>query len=244
MYLRIGISLIITLGLVILSAIILQQARTKVNTILYSVILSTFNAGIPVIVRLLVSFEKHWDEGSMMTSLYFNITVFRWVNTAIVTRVITPFLVTIGENRIDLINTVNSLMISEMILAPLIRYLDFMTIVNRHIFAPRAKTEEEMLSCFKGGWYSLAERFTDFTKVLLLCTFFSPFYPLIYFLGAAILFGQYNMDKFLLLVSTKLYSNFLLLNKTCDVSSLIHSLLLQLSNIFTEILAEGSIRWV
>jgi len=200
-WLRVIISCIITFGLVAFSGIILNLARTRVNTILYSILLSTFNSLIPVIVRLLVSFEKHWDEGSMQASLYFNITLFRWVNTAIVTRVITPFLVTLGENKIDLVNTVNALMISEMIIAPLLRYFDFMTIVNRHIFAPRAKTEEELFSCFKGGWYSLAERFTDFTKVLLLCTFYSAVYPLIYFLGAAILFGQYWMDKFLLLRS-------------------------------------------
>ncbi|KAL9178347.1 hypothetical protein ACHAXT_001775 [Thalassiosira profunda] len=103
--------------------------------------------------------------------------------------------------RIDLINTVNALMISEMIVSPLLRYLDPMTILSRHFLAPRAKTEEALLDCFQGGYYNLAERFTDFTKVLLICTFYSAFYPLIWFLGAAILFGQYWMDKFLLLRS-------------------------------------------
>ena len=48
----------------------------------------------------------------------------------------------------------------------------------------------------------MAERFTDFTKVLLLCAFYCPLYPLIYFLGALILLGQYWMDKFLFLVSS------------------------------------------
>ena len=200
-YVRVGISFFITVGLVCLSAFILQVSRLRVSTILYSVILSTFNAGIPIIVRLLVSYEKHWDEGSTQASLYFNITFFRWSNAVIVTRLITPFLVTLGENKIDLINTVNTLMFSEMIIAPLLRYFDPMPLFARHFLAPRAKTEEEMLSYFKGGWYSLAERFTDFTKVLLLCTFYAAFYPLIYFLGAAILLVQYWMDKFLLLVS-------------------------------------------
>ncbi len=93
--------------------------------------------------------------------------------------------------RIDLINTVNALMISEMIISPLIRYSDPIAFLDRHYFAPRAKSEEELFSCFRGGWYNLAERFTDFTKVLLLCTFYAAFYPLTYFLGAAILFAQY-----------------------------------------------------
>ncbi len=81
----------------------------------------------------------------------------------------------------------------------------------------------------------------DFTKVLLLCMFYSgqlccyltyilidfwqlpvhdfysppntfpAFYPLIYFLGALILFIQYWMDKFLLLVSAKFLCNLLCL---------------------------------
>jgi hypothetical protein len=41
----------------------------------------------------------------------------------------------------------------------------------------------------------------DFTKILLVAIFYSPFYPLIYFLSATILFIQYWVDKFLLLVS-------------------------------------------
>jgi len=200
-YLRLLATFGITCGLVVLSAYILQLSRLRVNTILFAVILSTFNSIVPMIVRILVSYEKHYGEGSLQASLYLKITFFRWVNTAIITRIITPFLATLGEEKIDLINTINSLMISEMITSPLLRYLDFMTILNRHYFAPRAKTEEEMFACFKGGWYNLAERFTDFTKVLLLCTFYSTFYPLIYFFGAGVILAQYWMDKFLLLRS-------------------------------------------
>ena len=86
-----------------------------------------------------------------------------------------------------------------MLVAPLLRYFDVASFLDRHIKAPRAKTEEQMLACFKGGWYNLSERFTDLTKVLLLCIFYATFYPFIYFLGAATLFLQYWMDKFLLL---------------------------------------------
>ena len=40
----------------------------------------------------------------------------------------------------------------------------------------------------------------EFTKVLFLCIFYSPYYPLIYFFGAGILFVQYWTDKILLMV--------------------------------------------
>ena len=49
----------------------------------------------------MVSYEKHYDEGSMQRSLYIKITLFRWMNTAIVTRVITPFVATLGVDKID-----------------------------------------------------------------------------------------------------------------------------------------------
>ena len=152
-------------------------------------------------MKWIISFERHYREGKVQKSLYVKVTFFRWVNTAVMTRVITPILATIGEEKIDLINTVSALMISEMFVSPLLRYLDPVSFYKQHYIAPRAKTEDELFNCFDGGKYNIAERFTDYTKVLLLCTFYSAFYPLIYFLGAAILFLQYWTDKFLLLVS-------------------------------------------
>jgi len=52
-------------------------------------------------VRSIVSYEKHFDEGSMQRSLYIKITLFRWMNTAIITRLITPFVATLGTDKID-----------------------------------------------------------------------------------------------------------------------------------------------
>lgn len=48
----------------------------------------------------------------------------------------------------------------ETIVTPLLKYFDVFQIMDRHYFAPRAKTLEELYSCFTGGWYNLAERFT------------------------------------------------------------------------------------
>lgn len=200
-YFRQAVTLGVTAALVVFSGWILYLARTRVSTVFFSIILSTTNVLIPLIVRMLVSYERHHREGTSMASLYIKITLFRWCNTVILTWLITPFIVTLGANSIDLINTINTLMLSEMLIAPFLRYIDITSFLDRHFFAPRAKTEEQMLACFRGGWYNMAERFTDLTKVLLLCIFFSPFYPFIYFLGAATLFLQYWMDKFLLLRS-------------------------------------------
>lgn len=77
-----------------------------------AIILSTLNFIIPFVTRLMVSYEKHLDEGSMQRSLYIKITLFRWVNTAIITRIITPFVSSLGVDKIDMINTINALLIS------------------------------------------------------------------------------------------------------------------------------------
>jgi hypothetical protein len=58
----------ITCGLAFLSFFILVTIKIEVNLILFSVILSTFNTAIPIIVKLLVSFEKHHHQGSMLRS--------------------------------------------------------------------------------------------------------------------------------------------------------------------------------
>ena len=113
--------------------------------------LFSVNSIIPIIVRLIVFFEKHYREGDAQRSLYVKITFSRWMNTAVITRMITPLLATIGKEKIDLINTVSALMISEMLISPLLRYLDFGSMIARHYLAPRAKTEEELLNCFNGG---------------------------------------------------------------------------------------------
>ena len=60
-----------------------------------------FFVAVTLTVRIMVSYEKHYDEGAMQRSLYIKITLFRWMNTAIITRWITPFVATLGVDKID-----------------------------------------------------------------------------------------------------------------------------------------------
>jgi uncharacterized membrane protein YjfL (UPF0719 family) len=41
--------------------------------------------------KLLTGFESHASEGFKQTSLYFKIAAFRWVSTAVIFSIITPF---------------------------------------------------------------------------------------------------------------------------------------------------------
>lgn len=73
-------SLVVTFGMTLLSILTLPLIRVHINTIFYSVILSTYNIIIPLVVQAMVSFEKHPDEGDKQQSLYINIALFRWVS--------------------------------------------------------------------------------------------------------------------------------------------------------------------
>lgn len=46
-----------------------------------------FNSVIPIVVKILMLFERHQTEGGFQSSLYLKITLFRWVNTAIALQV-------------------------------------------------------------------------------------------------------------------------------------------------------------
>lgn len=76
-----------------------------------------------------------------------------------------------------------------------------MSTLKKHFLAPRARNQEEMNLSFQGTPYTLAERYTDFTKVLFLCFFYSALFPYTFFFCAAILIVQYYVDKFCLMVS-------------------------------------------
>jgi hypothetical protein len=65
-------------------------------TCLSHTIKPAFNFAFPEFAKQLTNFEVHSTESSLQTSLYFKIAVFRWVNTAILMTVITPFTNTVA----------------------------------------------------------------------------------------------------------------------------------------------------
>jgi hypothetical protein len=146
--------------------------------------------------------ERHSDEGTRQKSIYTKITLFRWVNTAILTKFITPFTSTIGPYKRGVLNTINAILWSELFVSPALRILDITGLFKKHVLAPRARNQEEMYLSFQGTPYHLAERYTDFTKVLFVCFFYSALFPSTFFFCGAILIVQYYADKFCLMVSS------------------------------------------
>lgn len=184
----------VTILIVTLAGIAVGRTRTAFGASVAGPLISIFNSIIPLIVKLLMLFERHTTEGSYQASLYLKVTLFRWVNTAVLTKLITPFTSTISPGSRDVLVQINAIMWSELLITPGLRLLDLWGNVQKHFFAPRSRNQEIMNLNFQGTFYNLGERYTDLTKVLFVCFFYSALFPATFFFGFAILLVQYYVS--------------------------------------------------
>ena len=119
---------------------------------------SMLNAGFPEMAKLLTYKESHAFEIQRQTSMYFKIATFRWVNTAIVITLLTPFTLNISAASDGLIYKVFALFLADIVATNGFYLTDPMGHFNRHILAPRAKTQDAMKMHFQGEIVELAER--------------------------------------------------------------------------------------
>eukprot|EP00557_Chaetoceros_sp_GSL56_P010713 CAMPEP_0176478664 /NCGR_PEP_ID=MMETSP0200_2-20121128/1309_1 /TAXON_ID=947934 /ORGANISM="Chaetoceros sp., Strain GSL56" /LENGTH=987 /DNA_ID=CAMNT_0017874621 /DNA_START=38 /DNA_END=3001 /DNA_ORIENTATION=- len=193
----------ITFGIIILlivvASIMVRETRMSRGPAPAAILTSSMNVLIPNVAKLLIMFEQHTSEDDRQKSMYLKITVFRWVNTALLLKLASPLSRQLLDEDTDLIPSLNALLISEMFLPPLITILDISGNLSKHYFAPRAKTMHQMLLCFKGTPYNLAEKYTDVSKIVLVVIFFSALNPPLLFMGAIALFVRHYADKYCLM---------------------------------------------
>ena len=165
--------------------------------------IAILNILVPNIFKCVNKLEAHTGEGTYQASLYAKISVFRFVNTAIVTTLIKPFTATIaGAEDISLIPAVFAVLKAEIVTAPLIHMLDIVGHLKRHILAPRlAENQAAMNSFFRGSKQDLGEKYTNMTKTIFFSFFYSVLFPSGFLLGALAISATYATDKFLLLRS-------------------------------------------
>jgi hypothetical protein len=193
------INICITILLISITGYVVSQARLQLGAWAAAPLISISNTLIPLLVKVLMIFEPHGTEGSFQAALYLKITVFRWVNTAFLIKILTPWTSTLEDGVRDVLPSINAILWSELWITPALRLLDLFGNFKKHILAPRARTQELMNSSFQGTKYNLGERYTDLTKVLFVCFYYSALYPAVFFFGTAILIVQYYADKFCLM---------------------------------------------
>jgi hypothetical protein len=151
--------------------------------------------------KMLTDVEAHSSEGGKQRSLYFKIALFRWVNTAVVITIITPFTSTLSDG--GLIDQIYALFFAEIVTTNAIQLLDPMGHIQRHIRAPRASTQDAMNLYMQGQVFELAERYTNMTKILFLALWYCAIYPGALYLCSFALLIIYFVDRYSLMRTWK-----------------------------------------
>ena len=98
-----------------------------------ALIISILNSFVPYICYGITALESHTEEGSKSTSRYVKITLFLFINSAIVTSVITPFTDSLSNDPGGITHSIYAIFVFELISGPLFQLLDPSGIINRHI---------------------------------------------------------------------------------------------------------------
>lgn len=159
--------------------------------------ISIVNIALPTIMKQTTfKVEINASETERQTSLVIKLTVVRFANTAILTFLVTYYNQMLSQSLVAKIGTV---LLFDMVLGPVLRWLDIYNLVNRYCIAKRRVTQAKMNEAFDGTFFNLAERYTDVTKTFFVCLFYSSILPTGYgyAFGAAMI--NYFLDKYLLL---------------------------------------------
>ena len=106
------------------------------SVLLGSVVVVYVNFVTPVLVKYYTSWEPHESETSFATSVYIKVTLIRWVNTALVTYIITPLTDYLEAGKLT--TTIRALFIAELFQRPILQLIDWMGQLKRHVLGPRA----------------------------------------------------------------------------------------------------------
>jgi hypothetical protein len=163
--------------------------------------ITLLNILMPHVFKRINALESHQYEDSYQASLYWKLTIFRWVNTGLVPILIKPFSETLADTKGSLIASVHAVLRAEIMIAPVVHLLDIGGFVKRIILAPRAPDQASMNAFFHGSQQNLGEKFTSATKIIFVVFFYGAIFPSGFFYGALALFLTYLTDKYLMLRS-------------------------------------------
>mmetsp|Transcript_3284 Transcript_3284/g.4907 ORF Transcript_3284/g.4907 Transcript_3284/m.4907 type:complete len:957 (+) Transcript_3284:29-2899(+) len=191
-------SYMLVFGLIFAGAVLVFLA-SRHSASRAALVIAIINQVTPRLSRFITtSIESHEEEGFRQASIYVKTTIFKWVNTAVVTAVITPFVDTVGSNSDQIISKVFWIFMFELLTNPTLLAIDIWGHVQRHILAPKESTQERMNLYFQGAEFSLAARYTEMMKIIFLTVFYSTVYPAGFFFASASMIINYFVDKFCL----------------------------------------------
>lgn len=182
-------------GIVAVMAFIIKSLSSAEPT-LAGFFISVCNGALPTIMKVLNNFERHPTSTSSQSSLLFKLVAARWTVSALVVYAITPWTMTIDGDKIK---GVMAILIADAITTPLIRLANIGPNINKYVLGPMARTQDQLDNLLQGAPWFLAERFSDMTKTVYICLFYSAILPTGYIVAAVALFINYWVDKYCLL---------------------------------------------
>jgi len=202
-----GFTLVITFGAICMLAFMVKLLHDK-SAVYSAIAISVFNAIFPIFSWMMTNCEPHKSESDKQTSLFVKIVLFRWVNTAIVIDVITPFAQKLAAADVEsddaaLLAAVYAIYFSDIIISSTLLLLDPFGHLNRHYFGPRAVDQDAMNLSFIGTEWKLAERYTNISKTLFLCFYYATVFPSGYFLCSLSILVYYYIDSFAIMRTWK-----------------------------------------
>jgi hypothetical protein len=140
--------------------------------------------------------EIHVDEGDVQASILRKLMIARCLNTAVLLYAVTPFTEQFAESNLA---QVQSILIADCFTTPVMRILNIYEHVMHYVVAPTKKTQAQMNVLFQGGYWNLAERYTDMLKTLFVGLFYSTIIPSSLFITALAMITTFVVDKYCLL---------------------------------------------
>eukprot|EP00986_Skeletonema_menzelii_P020078 scaffold30079_cov154-Skeletonema_menzelii.AAC.6 len=199
---QLSVTTLISLAFVAAVAVVVALVRAQ-GAAYAALAISIANAIFPMVAKILTNVEAHASETGKQCSLFVKIAIFRWVVTAIVITIITPFMSTLTKGPDHLLQSIWLIFFTDLVISNVLQISDPVGNFKRHYLAPRAKSQERMNLLMSGTEYTIAERFTNMTKQLFLAFYYCAIYPSIFFICAVTLFVNYYVDKFSIMRSWK-----------------------------------------
>jgi len=135
---------------IIVGCIIVFYCRKNYGASYAALAITCLNSITPTLCRFLVNNESHAYEGAVQTSLYVKVTISLWIQTTIVTAIITPFTETISNDNTGIIHSLFAIYAFEIGRGPAMQLIDAYGYMQRNFFAPRAPDQRRMF-CFVSG---------------------------------------------------------------------------------------------
>ena len=162
-----------------------------------TVFISVLNGGLPIILKMLTQqVEVHVDEGDVQNSMLLKLMIARCLNTGVLLYAVTSFDQQFSSAHLG---QIMSILIADCGTTPVMRMLNIYEHIQHKVVAPTKNTQAEMNALFQGGYWNLAERYTDMIKTLFVGLFYSTVVPSSLFVTAAAFFITYWVDKYCLL---------------------------------------------